>query len=215
MTRITIVYDNLPPLKDGLQADWGFSSLVEIDGGKTILFDTGGNGEILLHNMAVLGIEPSAIGMVFISHAHHDHTGGLKRFLEMNNSPRIWLPAPMKLKHMGETIISGRKPFRIMEGIFSTGVLEGIEQSLVLSTSKGLLLIVGCSHPDMGHILSRASQFGQVYGIIGGLHSTQPESLEGLQLICATHCTQHRDKIQSLYPDAFIQGGAGQVITLQ
>ena len=47
--KITILYDNTAPVKAGLRADWGFSALVEVDRGKTILFDTGANGEILLN----------------------------------------------------------------------------------------------------------------------------------------------------------------------
>jgi 7,8-dihydropterin-6-yl-methyl-4-(beta-D-ribofuranosyl)aminobenzene 5'-phosphate synthase len=81
---ITVIYDNNPFLKD-LQTDWGFSCLVEI--GKTrLLFDTGDNGGILLVNMSKLGIDPKSINLVFLSHFHHDHTGGLIDFLRANPS---------------------------------------------------------------------------------------------------------------------------------
>jgi len=212
MVKITIVFDNQPPLIEGLYTDWGFSALIEIDKEKNILFDTGGNGEILLHNMGKLGIEPQSIDEIFISHNHHDHTGGLRRFLMKNDSVKLWLPASIPSKTKGQVVVSGSAPYQLYEGVYSTGVLEGIEQSLVLATSKGLMLIVGCSHPRMDHIRKAASQFGQVYGIVGGLHSTKPKSLSGLRLICATHCTQHLREIKTEYPDAFLQGGAGQVI---
>jgi 7,8-dihydropterin-6-yl-methyl-4-(beta-D-ribofuranosyl)aminobenzene 5'-phosphate synthase len=42
---------------------------------KTILFDTGGNGDILLANMQRLGLEPQGVNAVVFSHIHADHTG--------------------------------------------------------------------------------------------------------------------------------------------
>jgi 7,8-dihydropterin-6-yl-methyl-4-(beta-D-ribofuranosyl)aminobenzene 5'-phosphate synthase len=66
----------------------------------------------------------------------------------------------------------------------------------------------------MEHILQIASQFGRVYGIIGGLHGTRPESLKDLDLICPTHCTQHKAEIKSFYPGKYIEGGAGRVIEI-
>ena len=45
--KLTIIYDNTAFRKD-LQADWGFSALVEVENTPKILFDTGGNGKILL-----------------------------------------------------------------------------------------------------------------------------------------------------------------------
>jgi 7,8-dihydropterin-6-yl-methyl-4-(beta-D-ribofuranosyl)aminobenzene 5'-phosphate synthase len=63
-------------------------------------------------------------------------------------------------------------------------------------------------------ILREASRFGEVYGIIGGLHGNTPESLNRLKFICPTHCTQYKDKIRSLYPERYTQGGAGKVIEI-
>ena len=210
--KITIVFDNTPPVVNGLKADWGFAALVEVDGGKKILFDTGANGEILLSNMSILGFDPSTIDEVFISHAHHDHVGGLQQFLRINSTVKLWVPPSMHMvRNVKETVVV-HGPTELHKGIFSTGELEGIEQSMVVETSKGLVLLVGCSHPQMKTILGTASQFGEVYGIIGGLHSTSPRDLKGLGLICATHCTRQKSRIKALYPQAYIPGGAGRVI---
>jgi 7,8-dihydropterin-6-yl-methyl-4-(beta-D-ribofuranosyl)aminobenzene 5'-phosphate synthase len=62
----------------------------------------------------------------------------------------------------------------------------------------------------MENILEAASQFGALYGIVGGLHGTQPKSLKGLDLICATHCTQQKSAIKKLYPKAYQEGGVGR-----
>lgn len=210
--KITIVYDNTAFRKD-LQANWGFSALVEIKERK-ILFDTGANGTILLSNMQKLEINPKEIEEIFISHSHFDHTGGLSAFFDQNNEVKVWVPPSFRgIKNVRE-VIKVENPTKLYEGIYSTGELEGIEQSLCVKTEKGIVIIAGCSHPKMEHILQVASQFGKVYGIIGGLHGTRPESLKDLDLICPAHCTQYKSEIKSLYPEKYAEGGAGRVIEI-
>jgi 7,8-dihydropterin-6-yl-methyl-4-(beta-D-ribofuranosyl)aminobenzene 5'-phosphate synthase len=179
-----------------------------------ILFDTGTNGYILLSNMQKLEINPQSIGEVFISHAHFDHTGGLSAFLDQNSEVKVWVPPSFRGLRNVREVVKLENPRKLHEGIYSTGELEGIEQSLCVETKKGIVVIAGCSHPRMEHILQIASQFGRVYGIIGGLHGTRPESLKDLDLICPTHCTQHKAEIKSLYPEKYIEGGAGRVIEI-
>ena len=210
--RVTILYDNTSFRKD-LQADWGFSALVEVRNRK-ILFDTGANGKILLSNMEKLRINPKEIEDVFISHLHWDHIGGLRDFLQVNNIVRLWLPSYFPEAENARDAIEVKKPRKLYEGIYSTGELEGIEQSLCIGTEKGIVILVGCSHPKMESIIKTASKFGKVYGIIGGLHSTKPESLKDLDLICPTHCTQYKAEIKSLYPEKYVEGGAGKIIDL-
>lgn len=210
--KITIVYDNTAFRKD-LQANWGFSALVEIKERK-ILFDTGANGTILLSNMQKLEFNPKEIEEIFISHSHFDHTGGLSAFFDQNNEVKVWVPPSFRgIKNVRE-VIKVENPTKLYEGIYSTGELEGIEQSLCVKTEKGIVIIAGCSHPKMEHILQVASQFGKVYGIIGGLHGTRPESLKDLDLICPAHCTQYKSEIKSLYPEKYAEGGAGRVIEI-
>jgi len=89
--KITIIYDNTA-YRESLQSDWGFSCLVEVENTPRILFDTGGNGRILLSNMEKLNINPKSINEVFISHAHLDHTGGLSDFLQVNPEVKVYVP---------------------------------------------------------------------------------------------------------------------------
>ena len=89
--KITIVYDNEVKQPE-LKADWGFSSLIETQDAPPILFDTGADGSILLHNMSQLKIDPSSIGIVVISHPHWDHSGGLEDLLKVNKDAELCLP---------------------------------------------------------------------------------------------------------------------------
>ncbi|MCD6228972.1 MAG: MBL fold metallo-hydrolase [Candidatus Omnitrophica bacterium] len=205
-----MIYDNTSTRPD-LKADWGFSAFVEIKG-RRILFDTGADGDILLSNMEKLKINPQDIEDIFISHLHWDHTGGLSSFLQLNNKVKLWVPSYPSEEKNAKEIIEVKIPTKLYEGVCSTGELDGIEQSLCVETEKGIIIIAGCSHPEMEHILKVASRFGKVYGIIGGLHGTKPISLKDLDLICPTHCTQYKSEIKSLYPEKCIEGGAGKII---
>jgi len=210
--KVTIVYDN-EVYKPALRADHGFSCLIEVENTPKILFDTGANGSILLSNMEKLDIDPKSIEEVFISHTHQDHTGGLSDFLKANKTAKIYIPASFS-RNFGERKVTVVKDsFQIHKNIFSTGELKGVEQSMAIKTKKGIVLVVGCSHPGVGDILNAASKFGKVYAIIGGLHGFKEFNLlEDLEVVCATHCTQFKQEINSLYPKKFIDGGAGKII---
>ncbi len=211
--KITIIYDNTT-VNEELHPDWGFAALIEYQQ-KKILFDTGANGEILLANMEKLGINPEIIADVVISHAHFDHTGGPSAFLNKNNRVKVWCPPTFRGVKNAREVIDVSVPTKLYDGLYSTGELEGIEQSLCCETSQGLVIIVGCSHPRMNHILEVAAQFGRVYALIGGMHGTRPELLEGVDLICPTHCTMHKEKMKSLYSAKYIEGGAGCRIEIE
>jgi 7,8-dihydropterin-6-yl-methyl-4-(beta-D-ribofuranosyl)aminobenzene 5'-phosphate synthase len=64
-----------------VMAEWGLSMEIQL-GSRKILFDTGaGNINVLRHNMMVMRVDPTEISSIVLSHAHQDHTGGLRYFL--------------------------------------------------------------------------------------------------------------------------------------
>jgi 7,8-dihydropterin-6-yl-methyl-4-(beta-D-ribofuranosyl)aminobenzene 5'-phosphate synthase len=212
--KTTLVYDNTLYRKD-LQPDWGFACYVEIEENPTVLFDTGANGAILLRNMEKLGIDPSTTDIVVISHAHWDHTGGLAELMKVNDEATLYVPASFCPSFPGREAIVVRQALQISENIFLTGELMGMEQSLVVKTEKGLVVIAGCSHPGVGPILQAASRYGEVYALIGGLHGFREfDLLKDIQQVCACHCTQHQSEIKQLYPDKWVEGGVGKVIVI-
>ena len=207
--KITVVYDNCL-FRDDLKTGWGFSCLIDTKNTPPLLFDTGADGATLLHNMRKLGIAPGRIGIIVISHAHGDHTGGLSDILVINRHAEIYVPASSAAGITGRKVTSVSKPLQISEDIFSTGELESIEQSLVLKTGKGIVVIVGCSHPGVGIIIDAASYHGEVYGIIGGFHGFRDfDRLRGLSLICPCHYTQHKSEIKRLFQEQYVPCGVG------
>ncbi|MEA2101157.1 MAG: MBL fold metallo-hydrolase [Thermodesulfobacteriota bacterium] len=211
--KITIIYDNTV-YTHGLRGDWGFACMLEVADAPVILFDTGANGEILLSNMKKMEIDPSKIDEVIISHNHWDHTGGLDAFLAQRPDIPVYVPGGYPGASGISTWIPVTGPAKIHDSIFSTGELDNIEQSLVITTPKGLVIIAGCSHPGVDVILDEAARYGTPYALVGGFHGfSRLNMLKGLSWICPTHCTQHIDDIHDMYPEKYIQGGAGRVLT--
>jgi 7,8-dihydropterin-6-yl-methyl-4-(beta-D-ribofuranosyl)aminobenzene 5'-phosphate synthase len=80
--KISVVVDNGVPIsvKKPFTAEHGFSLLVE-HAGRKILFDTGWSSAVV-SNLSLLGVHPSEIDTVVVSHGHYDHTGGLYYILQ-------------------------------------------------------------------------------------------------------------------------------------
>ncbi len=234
---ITVVYDNNPFLK-GLQTDWGFACLVEV--GKTrLLFDTGDNGNILLSNMAKLNINPQSIDFVFLSHFHHDHTGGLREFLNNNPNVTVYFPQSFPIQLIEQIKKSGAIPVpvssfqELQTNIFSLGEFGGVipEQALAIRTPKGIVVITGCAHPGIINILEKArSSFPDelIYLAMGGFHlhrQTEDEISSTINTIlkmeirtvAPSHCSgdNARNMFNEVYGCNYIEIGVGAVIRIK
>ncbi|OPY11617.1 MBL fold metallo-hydrolase [Syntrophus buswellii] len=210
--KITIVYDNETQRKE-LKPDWGFSCIVDVEG-RRILFDTGANGSILLGNMEKIGVNPTSLDEIFISHDHWDHTGALADVLRARGGKiKVYVPASFSsVPGAGEFVKVG-PALEIHQNIYSTGELKNIEQSMIVKTEKGLVVLTGCSHPGVGEILKTATRCGKVSALIGGLHGFREFGLlRTLDIVCPTHCTLYKSEIEAIFPEKFIQGGVGKVI---
>lgn len=87
--RITCVVNDIAEPGHGLLSEHGLSFWIEKDQG-VVLFDTGQTAEVLENNLRVLGLDPMDIQVLALSHAHYDHTGGLKAVLGKNSDLRVY-----------------------------------------------------------------------------------------------------------------------------
>ncbi|MBN2409830.1 MAG: MBL fold metallo-hydrolase [Candidatus Aminicenantes bacterium] len=233
--QLSVVYDN-NPYDEKLRTDWGFACLVEgLE--KTILFDSGADGRILLSNMEKMGIPPPGIDVVVLSHAHRDHTGGLNDLLGRNPKIEVWLPhffsAEFKeeILKKGAGVVDVEESRGICEGAHTSGVIEGWikEQSLVLDTEKGLVLMTGCAHPRIAHIIARVRETFKkdIHMALGGFHLAGFEKKEiseiirtfrnsGIETVGPAHCSgdEARALFSEEYGDDFLLMGVGRKIRL-
>lgn len=234
--KLTIVYNNLD-FDHKLRTDWGFACLIQgFD--KTILFDTGGNGQILLDNLQSLEIDPKEIEMVVISHKHLDHCGGLLRLVKSNPKLTVCLPRSManswqsRIEGLGPEIILVESFQQISEQVYTTGELGTWikEQSLILKTDSGLIIITGCSHPGVISIVKTAKRnlSGQVRLLIGGFHLMNTGRSEikkivdslhnmGVKKVAPSHCTGQEaiSIFKQVWGQDCISAGCGSIITIQ
>jgi len=176
--EIVVVYDNALYRQD-LEARWGFACVIR-GPDETILFDTGGDGAVLLGNMAKLSVRPAEIDAVILSHVHLDHVGGLGRFLAESADVSVHVPRsfPDGLKETvrvaGARLAEVGGPAEICGNVYSTGEMGAglMEQSLILRTDRGLIVITGCAHPGIVQVVGRAADLirEDVLLVMGGFH---------------------------------------------
>ena len=231
--RLYIVFNNVP-YQAGLETGWGFSCLIEgLD--KTILFDTGGNGDILLSNMQQLGLDVEAVDVVMLSHIHGDHTGGLGAFLARNPDVTVYMPESFpasfqrEVKRLGAVIETVSGPQQLMDNVYSTGEMGWAikEQALIVDTREGLIVITGCAHPSVAEMAERAKTYlgKTIYLVMGGFHLRSKSDADiraiirqlkalGVKKVAPSHCTGDKAirMFRHEWADGFIEGGLGAVI---
>jgi 7,8-dihydropterin-6-yl-methyl-4-(beta-D-ribofuranosyl)aminobenzene 5'-phosphate synthase len=233
--QLLIVYDNYT-LKQAVTPAWGFSCLITLPQ-RQILFDTGGDPSILLQNMHELDVDLEKIDAVVLSHGHGDHVGGLSGVLEHKKDLAVYLPASFPrdfkeaIRQMGSTVVEVRGPQMIYPGVYTTGELDGgiKEQSLVLKTDHGLVVITGCAHPGIVKIAEHATTTFReaVYLLLGGFHLMGYSSpalreiagrLDALKVkkIVPCHCSGDgaREFFKGYYKDRYIPCAAGLTFAL-
>jgi 7,8-dihydropterin-6-yl-methyl-4-(beta-D-ribofuranosyl)aminobenzene 5'-phosphate synthase len=234
-SRLTVLYNNYP-FADGCATGWGFSALIE-GVGRTILFDAGADAAVFQRNVDALKVDLARADLVFISHDHSDHTGGLAPVLRSKAGVPVYVAAGAQaefqtsIRNQGGRVVSVKDPQEIAPGIFSTGDLgQAIhEHALILDTPQGLVVVTGCAHPGIVSIVERSREVGKkdVRMVLGGFHlgQTPAAAVEqiiarfkalGVQYVGATHCTGDAAiaMLRKAFGQNFVELGVGRRIDL-
>jgi 7,8-dihydropterin-6-yl-methyl-4-(beta-D-ribofuranosyl)aminobenzene 5'-phosphate synthase len=118
----------------------------------------------------------------------------------------------------------------ILSGVStSPGTLELKELSLAIKSPQGVILIVGCSHPGVEHILQEATTIDPHINILfGGLHQIQKSDREveriatvvhdgyKLDRVAPGHCTGEPEfaALKRAFGDHYVYAGVGSVVDL-
>ncbi len=233
---VIVVVDNDPDPNGLLESGWGLSILVETSNGY-ILFDTGPSPSMLKHNLMELGINPKNITAVVISHLHGDHTGGLPYILKAHPGIPVYVPGKgysyivYEIRRYGGRPVPVYNTTSIMEGIYILKELYGPpwEESLLIISNKGPLLLVGCSHPGIIRIVREEINFTgrPPYLVIGGFHLlgysySECEKIAkklidlGVGRIAPIHCSGDtiREILDKLYPEHYLRAYTGSIIRI-
>ncbi len=227
--KLIVVIDNYPDSE--LKTTWGLSILVKTPK-NTILFDTGPNPDILRENLKKLGVDPGEIDFVVISHEHGDHVIGLSYLAKVRPGLRVYVPkgTAERIGIHGLDIREVDKTTEVAEGVAVIGWLYGppAEEALAINVKgRGLVILVGCSHPGVVNIVAKAkTELGiKPYLVLGGFHMmgaseyTCKETIKrlielGVKKIAPIHCSG--DKIRSIlekeFPQNWLKCHVGSVI---
>jgi len=230
---VAIVYDHYR-YNPALRVSSGFACLIKTPTA-TLLFDTGTHGPTLLYNLEQLGIDPEEIDSIVISHIDNDHIGGLFKLLERNRETRVYVPRsfPTPFKDLitlhGAKVIEVARRKQIYPDIETTGELGPWikEQSLILRTPKGVILIVGDAHSGIINVIKKAKRLtrDKVFLVVGGfgLEGRSTDELKtmvktfvrlGVEEVAPGHSSgdRARELFQQQYQESYIESGAGRTI---
>ena len=229
---LTVLYDNYV-FDPRCQAEWGFSCLIQTPE-MVILFDTGGEPEVLRHNIEALDVDISEIDCIVISHEHWDHVGGIEVILREKQDIPVYLPEDFpyhimsSIRSLGGNCIETENATKITESISTTNTLNGPpnEHALMIQTDEGLILVTGCSHPGVENLARNAYDLTgeRIRLVIGGFHLGNAGSHQlgriceeldeiGVERVSASHCTgdDSIDFFREYYGDSFMESGVGFV----
>jgi 7,8-dihydropterin-6-yl-methyl-4-(beta-D-ribofuranosyl)aminobenzene 5'-phosphate synthase len=147
-----VVEDSACQTDTSMWSQHGLCIFMELDLGSDkmrILIDTGSSSEVTLHNIDALNLNLDDIDLIFLSHGHYDHTGGLMGILKRMNRrvpvlahPEIFAPklkglpflrfigppfTRMQAESAGAVMLGCRGAVTIAPGVMSTGEVPRID----------------------------------------------------------------------------------------
>ena len=99
--RIRVLMENTA-LNESFIAEHGLSLYIEANG-KKILFDAG-QTDAFAENARKLDVDLSQVDFCVLSHGHYDHSGGLMRFLALNDHAPVYMHRLAPEPHFNGTV---------------------------------------------------------------------------------------------------------------
>jgi Metal-dependent hydrolases of the beta-lactamase superfamily II len=164
------------PANKPVWADGGICLVIDVYKGdrcKRILIDGGYSSEVVLHNMAIMGIDPSSIDVAVLSHGHPDHFGGFADVIAavghsvpLYVHPHSFIPRSIirgdgfsmdyinrelsirRLEDAGAKIIELTSPLQLAPGFILTGQIERTVDFESEAPSGRKRILNGALEPD-------------------------------------------------------------------
>lgn len=187
---------------------------------KNYIFDTG-QKTALFHNALELDIPLQSASGVIISHPHFDHMGALADLLAINKKLEVYGHQKIEDELLKESSLQEvinfnpiLEPTEIAPGLWLTGRLPDKylnkvkdhkyyevakhENSLFMETSKGLIVLTGCSHGGIVSILKYINEISakNIYGVAGGFHLVDKNQTE----LAAITAELNKLNLKKIYP---------------
>lgn len=149
-SNLRVIVENSACLSDAsIWSQHGLCLFVEIDLGSDrmrMLIDTGTSPEVTVHNIDALNLDFDDVDLIFLSHGHYDHTGGLMGILRRMSrrvpvlahpgifSPKLkgnpflrFIGSPFsraQAEDAGAIMLESTGPVRIAKNVMTTGEVE-------------------------------------------------------------------------------------------
>ena len=155
------------------------------------------------------------------------------QFLKENSKVKVYIPFSFPnstremIKHYGATFVNVSKAQKVSDFIYTTGELYGPpkEQSLIINSKKGLIVITGCAHAGILNVLKKAKKLtgkDEIYLVLGGFHHPPISTVKEfrklkVKKVAPSHCTGDlvREAFKKEYKGDFIEYGVGKIIEIK
>ncbi len=147
--KVTVLMDNMVPFGSPYTAEHGYSLHVEVfweNQSRHFILDAGNTPANLARNLRRAEVPLQSLDMIYLSHCHHDHTGGLEWLLENREGPTPIVGHPQvfrntfkldwqlknigmnvsrsRVDELGGTLFLMKDPVELFPGVVSSGEIE-------------------------------------------------------------------------------------------
>ncbi|MBI5789481.1 MAG: MBL fold metallo-hydrolase [Candidatus Schekmanbacteria bacterium] len=228
--RITFLYGDRELLVKTCQPAWGLVILLEYDG-RRILFNAGGDENVLRNNMEALKIDPQSLDAVVISHHHWEMVDGIGYLLRAKPSLPVYttevVAEGLGKGEWAQNFINVPDLIALTPNIlvmslqsprFEGGPMGLQEVHIIVKTKDGLVILQGCGHPRIVNIMKKSIESTgekRVWLIAGGTRLLRPGKAVKMpdgRVENIPQMTYYRDEDYRKIADELLAAGVQKII---